>query len=200
VCPNLSASFNENISENPPVTVLKNETRERAMKLGDTALDPEEFLERLKAEHRVLRWEPLPPDQVRRDTGKQQVRNREDLEYLHRHWALPDTFDPADAGGGVRGRVVGLVGRLVFRVLGRYLREERELISHLVRVNEALEQRCDELTVRCEQLNQDMISRQIVEASNQAKLAAWLHLEPPAAATTDRPRTRKVTGDGTPIR
>ena len=75
-----------------------------------------------------------------------QVRNRESLEYLHHHWALPDTFDPADGGSGVRGKVVSAFGRLTYRVLGRYLREERELLSHLVRVNEALEQRCDELT------------------------------------------------------
>ena len=163
-------------------------------------MTPRSFSSGSRPSTSVLRWEPLPPDQVRRVAGTQQVRNREDLEYLHRHWALPDTFDPADAGGGVRGRVVGLVGRLVFRVLGRYLREERELISHLVRVNEALEQRCDELTLRCEQLNQDMVSRQVVEASNQAKLAAWLHLEPPEATNIDRPRTTKVTGDGAPIR
>jgi hypothetical protein len=168
--------------------------------VGDTALDPEEFLERLKAEHHVLRWEPLPPDQVRRDTNKQQVRNREDLEYLHRHWALPDNFDPADAGGGLRGKVVAILGRLVFRVLGRYLREERELISHLVQVNEALERRCDELTLRCEQLNQDMVSRQVSEAANQAKLAAWLHLEPPSAAKNDARKKGSVTGDGAPIR
>ena len=55
---------------------------------------------------------------------------------------------------------VGLFGRLTFRVLGRYLREERELLAHMVRVNEALERRCDELTLRCQQLNQDMIDRQ----------------------------------------
>jgi hypothetical protein len=168
--------------------------------VGETALDPEEFLERLKAEHRVLRWEPLPPDQIRRDSTTRQVRSPEDLEYLHGHWALPDTFDPADAGGGFRGKAVGIVGRLVFRVLGRYLREERELIGHMVRVNSALERRCDELTLRCEQLNQDMISRQVGEAANQAKLAAWLHLEPPSAAKADGRGKGKATRDDAPIR
>ncbi len=153
--------------------------------MGEHAIDPEEFLEQLKAEHQVLRWEPLPPDQVNRDKRNQQVRNRESLEYLHRHWALPDEFDPKDGGGGIRGKVVDIFGRLTFRVLSRYLQEERELLSHLVRVNEALEQRSDELTVRCQQLNEDMVSRQVAEAGNQAKLAAWLHLDPPPTSPRD---------------
>jgi hypothetical protein len=49
-------------------------------------------------------------------------------------------------------------------------------------VNEALERRCDELTLRCQQLNQDFLDRQVAEARNLAELALWLHLEPPAVA------------------
>jgi hypothetical protein len=48
-------------------------------------------------------------------------------------------------------------------------------------VNQALERRCDDLSLRCQQLNQDMIDRQAAEAANQAKLALWLHLELPNA-------------------
>jgi hypothetical protein len=142
-------------------------------------LNPEEVLERLKAEHLVLQWAPLPPTEMRRTTGTNQTRNRASLEYLHHHWTLPDTFDPAESGSGIRGRIITLFGRLTYRVLGTYFREERTLLSNMVRVNEALEQRCDELTLRCEQLNQDMVDRQAAEAKNQAKLALWLHLEPP---------------------
>lgn len=167
--------------------------------MGEPALDPEELLEQLKAEHHLLRWEPLPPEQVKREGRKEQVRSRESLEYLHRHWTLPDTFDPADAGPGLRGRIVALFGRLTFRVLGRYLHEERELIGHLVRVNEALEQRCDELTVRCEQLNQDMVDRQAAEASNQAKLALLLHLDPPPGAPLTSHGNGSASGAGSPV-
>jgi hypothetical protein len=161
--------------------------------VADPALDPQDFLDQLKADRQVLRWEPLPPEQARREAGKEQIRNRESLEYLHHHWALPDTFDPADAGGGFRGRLVSLFGRLTYRVLGRYLREERELISHLVRINEGLEQRCDELTVRCEHLKQDMLARQAAEASNQAKLALLLHLDSSLSA----PGKTQENGTGT---
>lgn len=146
--------------------------------MGQPAIDPEELLERLKEEHRVLQWEPLPAEGVR-SSNTDQTRNRNSLDYLHAHWALPDTFDPADVGGGLRGRILSLLGRLTFQVLGRYLREERELLAHMVRVNQALERRCDDLTLRCQQLNQDMIDRQAAEAANQAKLALWLHLELP---------------------
>ena len=88
-------------------------------------------------------------------------------------------------------------------MLGTYLREERALLSHLVRVNEALEQRCDELTLRCEQLNQDMVDRQAAEAENQAKLALWLHLDSPSSVpdpVENREHSKVETGDTAPSR
>jgi hypothetical protein len=163
--------------------------------VGEPALDPEAFLERLKADHRILRWEPLPPDQVPPVRESDQIRSKSSLEYLHHHWALPDTFDPAVAGGGFRGKIVGIVGRLTYRVLSPYLRAERDLLAHVVRINEALEQRCDELTLRYEQLSREMINRQAAEAANQAKLAAWLHLDPPRASSPDS-RAPRIAGSG----
>jgi hypothetical protein len=163
---------------------------EESHDVEQSKFDPEKVLEQLRAEHKVLAWEPLPPAKMRQYADGSQVRNRAALEYLHHHWALPDTFDQGAAGGGAKGKVVGLFGRLTYRVLGPYMREERELLSHVVRVSEALEQRCDELILRCEQLNQDMVDRQAAEAENQAKLALWLNLEPPASAAVDR------SGDG----
>jgi len=156
---------------------------ERYHHVGEQRIDSEEFLEQLRAEHQVLKWEPLEPTISRRPTTSDQVRSRSALEYLHSHWVLPDSFEPADAGRGMRGRIIGLFGRLTFRVLGRYLSSERDLLAHMVRVNEALERRCDELTLRCQQVEQDMVDRQVAEAANQAKLAAWLHLEPPISST-----------------
>ncbi len=149
-------------------------------------LDPAELLDKLRAEHQVLYWAPLPPEQVRRARETNQARSRTSLEYLHHNWALPDSYDPGDASGDLRGKFISRFGRLTFRVLGSYLREERALLSHMVRVNEALEQRCDELTLRLEQLNQDMVDRQAAEAENLAKLALWLHLDsPPSADPTE---------------
>lgn len=147
--------------------------------MGTTPLDPRDFLEQLKAERQIFTWEPLPPEEPPIFKEAERSRVRSSLEYLHRHWALPDAFDPEEAGGGVRGKLVGLFGRLTYRVLGRYLREERDLLAHLVRVNEALEQRCNELSVGLRQLHDDVLRRQAAEASNQAKLALWLHLSPP---------------------
>ena len=164
---------------------------EEKHKLEQPAIDPEEFLRRLKEEHRTLQWEPLPAEGIRAsDTS--QARNRTSLEYLHAHWVLPEEFDPADAGGGIRGRILSLFARLTFQVLVRYLHDERLLLAHMVRVNQALEQRCDALTLRLQQLNQDMIDRQVAEAANQAKLALWLHLEPPGTTPSPEPSVTKA--------
>ncbi len=168
--------------------------------MGTPSLDPEEFLEQLKAEHQTFQWEPLPPDDPRRFSGSEQSRTRHSLQYLHGHWALPDTFDPAVAGGGPRGRIIALFGRLTYRVLGPYFRQERELIAHVVRVNDALEKRCDELALRLEQLNDDMLRRQAAEASNLARLAIWLHLEPPAGASSSAENGRSASRDDTSVR
>ncbi|MGO9029009.1 MAG: hypothetical protein ACLQOZ_10335 [Acidimicrobiales bacterium] len=149
--------------------------------MAKPALDPTEFLERLKEEHQVLQWEPLPPPDVNRPFGVEQVRNRASLEYLHHHWQLPDAYTP-EGGQGAKGKVLGLFGRMTFRVLGRYLREERDLLSHMVRVSEALERRCDQLTLLIQETNAEMVRRQVAEAKNQATLAVWLHAQPPKTA------------------
>jgi hypothetical protein len=159
--------------------------KEETHQVAEPAVDPEEYLQRLKDEHRVLRWAPLPPDDTRRSIKNDQALNKSSLDYLHQHWALPDSFDAGAAGGGTRGKIVGLFGRLTYRVLGPYFREERGLLAHMVRVNEALEQRCIELTLFCEQLSQDMLDRQVAEAENQTKLAILLDVEPPAVGRPD---------------
>jgi hypothetical protein len=117
----------------------------------------------------------------------QSVVDRSSLEYLHHHWALPDGYDTIGVGRGVRSRLVALFGRLTYRVLRTYLQEERALWSNLVQTNEQLAQRCDQLSVRVDELRRDMVDRQVAEAENQTKLALWLHLEPPAAITGAAP-------------
>jgi len=155
--------------------------------VAETDLDPEAILERLRTQQRFLQWQPLPPNLDRDTTSGEQARNRGSLEYLHSNWALPDHFDPSVAGAGLKGRIIGQFGRLTFRVLGPYLTRERELLAHMVRVNDALERRCDELTMRCQQLNQDFLNRQVAESENLTELALWLHLDRPVHPDRDTP-------------
>jgi hypothetical protein len=164
------------------------------------AIDPTEFLEQLKEEHQLLQWEPLPPPPPNQSIGVEQDRNRASLEYLHHHWQLPHAYGPVDTGGGAKGKAVGLFGRLTFRVLGRYLREERDLLSHVVQVSEALERRCDQLTLLIQQMHTEVLNRQVAEAKNQAVLAVWLHSrlpgpdgEVPAAAGDNAPANGAVS-------
>jgi hypothetical protein len=166
---------------------------EESHDVGQPALDPEEFLDRLKADHQALRWEPLPPELPRRMREHDPTLSRDLLEYLHANWAdLPHSFDGSVGGSGIRGKIIGIFGRLTFRVLGPYLRKERDLVAHVVQVSQALERRCDDLTAQVQQLREDTLRRQTEEARNQAKLALWLHLEPPAGVA------KTVNPNGTP--
>lgn len=138
--------------------------------MSEEALDPREFFKRLQGEHQTLHWTPVAPAPTAQRWPGHPLASDESLQYLHQHWALPDQASPHR--GGPRGRLASLAGKVVFRVLGQYLREERDLLSHLVRMNETLARRCDELAVT-------VADQQVAEAANQAQLAAWLHAEPP---------------------
>lgn len=142
--------------------------------MSQEGLDPRAFLERLQGEQRTLRWAPLPPA-VPEQWRDHPLAEEESLRYLHEHWALPEVPSGTGTGGGVRGRLSAVTGRFVFRALGRYLHDERELLGHMVRMNEALARRCDELT-------RAVADRQVADAENQARLAAWLQAEPPKGA------------------
>jgi hypothetical protein len=136
--------------------------------MGQGTINPEELLERLKKEQAGLRWAPLPPSDGLAEWRKWPVRSELSLDYLHRHWVLPDQFDPSTAGTGIKAKIIHLFGRLVFRVLGPYMRLERELLSHMVRMNDSLARRCDEITL-------EITRRETEQAKNEARLAAWLH-------------------------
>jgi hypothetical protein len=166
-----------------------------------TTLDPNELLEQLRAEHEVLRWAPLSP-QVTQDPDSggdshedRKAHNRSALDYLHHNWALADTFEPSARDSGLRGSLVALFGRLTYKVLTPYFAEERALLSHAVQVIDDLEERCSALTLRLQQLSNDVTDRQVAEAENQAKLALWLHLAPPAS-TRSAGYTAESTDEG----
>ncbi len=162
-----------------------------------SALEPEQVLKTLKESRRHLAWEPLPADERAPIRLTEQSRSRPYLQFLHGHWALPDTFTPSQPVSGPRGKLIGLFGRLTYRVLGSYLREERELLANMVRANDALEKRCDELATCCEQLHEAMISRQNAEAANLTELAIWLGSDgaPPADGTAGLNNVHRSPGD-----
>ncbi len=157
-------------------------------------VDPNQLLSQLHAEHQVLRWGPLPPQEHPETEGHLRPTDRTSLDYLHQHWALADSYEAAAAG--LRGKVIALFGRLTFKVLGPYLRQERELLSRAVRVIDDLDQQCGELADRYRELSDAVIDRQVSEAENQAKLALWLHLDPPNAVSGNAPRLGADGVDG----
>ncbi len=131
-------------------------------------LDPRELLERLRNEHRTLRWEPLLPSDALLRWQQRPMRDEESLAFLHHNWLLPDKFAPHQAGGGARERIARRFRGLVFRALQPYFHAERELVANLVRMNDSLAKRCDELA-------QVITERQVADAENQARLAALVY-------------------------
>ena len=157
---------------------------EESYDVGSPPIDPEELLRRIRIEHRDMRWTPLDPIPFRTGEAREQVRSQESLDYLHHNWMLPDRFE--DSGRpGLRSKISRRLGHFVYSVLGPYFRAERDLLAHTVRVNDALEKRCDELTTRILELRQQVADRQVAEARNQAELAVWLHQVLPADGPTD---------------
>lgn len=165
--------------------------------MGTASLDPRELLEQLRADHQVLRWGPLPPQERRASVTAQEPIDPSVLDYLHHNWTLAGTDRPGSGSRGFRGKAEAIFGRLAYKVLGSYFHQEREFLSRVVQVVDDLERRCSELTVRCEQLTDDVMDRQVAEAENQAKLALWLHLDPPEFAgpqgNAPRPSSERTT-------
>lgn len=131
-------------------------------------LDPRELLERLRSEHRTLRWEPLLPSDDLLVWRRSPMHDEESLEYLHHHWMLPTSFSGRRAQGGVKERIARRVAGLVFRAMGPYLHAEQEMMANLVRTSDSLARRCDDLA-------RVITERQEAEAESQARLAALIY-------------------------
>lgn len=79
----------------------------------------------------------------------------ENLDYLHRHWAVPNEVGSAGlppARSSSKAAARHLLARAVFSLLRRYFDEERELFSHQVRLADDLARRADTLLMRIEEL------------------------------------------------
>ena len=85
------------------------------------------------------------------------MRESTDLAALHRLWAEVHAAAPDDAAGlpsgtGLRGKVVRQIGSVAADVSEPSLRADRALIGALIRTNDALAIRCDELGARVVEL------------------------------------------------
>ncbi len=114
-------------------------------------------------------WEPPIPGPLSRPAPSERMRAHPGLDYAHHHWTLPD--QPPPTGTDVKGRVRMLAGRAVFGIFSDYLGKERELVSSLVRLGDALAIRCDELTAQLEGLRNELDERTRTRAAADAELA-----------------------------
>jgi hypothetical protein len=94
------------------------------------------------------------------------MRESTDLAALHRLWADLHGADAVDAAGlpsgtGLRGKVVRQIGSVAADVSEPARRADRALIGALIRTNDALAIRCDELgsrVVELEDLLREVVS------------------------------------------
>ncbi len=137
--------------------------------MGRHPVEAHELVEQLRRGRSAeVVWAPLPPEPLPRPDEVEPMVAHTGLHYAHHHTNLPDR---PTAGGGVRGWYRRTVGRMVFGILFKYLREERELISNLVQLNDALAKRCDRQAVELEDLREALDDRAVARAENEADLA-----------------------------
>jgi hypothetical protein len=112
---------------------------------------------------------PSPPRLLERAPREHQtmsaMRESTDLAALHRLWAdlhgAGAEGAAGPAGGGIRGKVVRQIGSVAAEVSEPAQRADRALIGALIRTNDALAIRCDELgsrVVELEDLLREVVS------------------------------------------
>jgi len=77
------------------------------------------------------------------------IQHRAELAHLNRHWSWESGCEPPPGGGlagTLFGRVKARLARFVWNVLERRLRAEQNFIENLVRFNNELAKRCDQLS------------------------------------------------------
>jgi hypothetical protein len=131
-------------------------------------LNPREVIEQLRVHHAPLQWAPLPPQSNISDWAPHELVTNESLAFLHANHQLPEPADEATGGKGIRGRLRRRNLRHAMQVLAPRMKAEQDLVVSLIRIADALAKRCDELS-------EMVATRQVEEAANQARLAAWLH-------------------------
>jgi hypothetical protein len=77
------------------------------------------------------------------------IQHRAELAHLNRYWSWEFGYEPPRGGGlaGILfGRLKARLARFVWNVLERHLRAERDFMENLVRFNNELAKRCDQLS------------------------------------------------------
>lgn len=140
--------------------------------MGEAALRASELVEQVKERANRLVWTPPVHEPLERTLERRRLHDHPGLSFAHRHWALPD--HSSESGGGPKAWVRRVVGRFVFYALRHYLQAERDLMGHLVRLNDDLAKRCDELTEAHGELLDELDSRFSGAATSQERLATML--------------------------
>jgi hypothetical protein len=77
------------------------------------------------------------------------IQHRAELAHLNRHWSWEFGYEPPrmrGLAGSLFGRMKARLARFVWNLLERHLQAERNFVENLVRFNNELAKRCDQLS------------------------------------------------------
>jgi hypothetical protein len=126
------------------------------------------LIEQLKDRAEAARWAPERSTPLDKPAFGDPLDGHPAIAYLRRNWTGPDAGRAAAASAGARWR------RLVDAIPRRAMLPERELVTELASLTDALVQRCAQLSAEVDDLRAQLDRRARARESSDLRLAALL--------------------------
>lgn len=141
--------------------------------MGNEPVEVDELVERLRESSARASWAPEPPAPFRRAGFGDPLDGHPAVDYLRTQWTRGVGREP-EAEAGITGRARALVRKVAFALPRRALLRERELLTELASLTDALVTRCEQLSAEIEDLHVQLRERAVSSTANEARLAAEL--------------------------
>ncbi len=141
--------------------------------MGTIDLAAQQLIDQMRTATSTMKWIPEHFGPLSNDLSYVKIQGHPGLDYAHHNWSLPRG---AQSGSrkSARSMIRRVIDRAVFGSLVRYLNHEQELIANLVRLNDALAKRSDELADAHNRLIAQLDERTVRLSANQAQLASLI--------------------------
>jgi hypothetical protein len=144
--------------------------------MGSEPLDIDALVEQLRERAATIAWVPEPPAPLKRTHLPDPLDGHPAITFLHREWTGPDVNRGREHGArtGRLRRFRRGARRLVWAAPRRALLPERELLTELASLTDALVLRCRQLTAEIDNLHEQLAQQAVSRAASEATLAAEL--------------------------
>jgi len=139
--------------------------------MGSEPLRVDELIEELRERASRDIWAPAAPTPLHREEFGDPLDGHPAIEYLHRNW----TRTASENGGtGANRGVRASISKALYALPRRALRRERELLTQLASLSDALVTRCRQLEAQIDDLHAQLDERALEAGAREARLAAEL--------------------------